>query len=93
MPHFLDSVGRSENGPRLPLGNGATFAPKVTCFTVCFSAESHHLRATAPYVAKSSRVLSILRGLGVGDPNMHGKTRHLRDPAPRILDSVGRSKS
>ena len=32
-------------------------------------------------------------GEGVGDPNLHGKTRHLRDPAPRILDSDGRSKS
>ena len=76
MPHFLDSVGRSENGPRLPLGNGATFAPKVTCFTVYFSAESPRFRATAPYVAKSSRVLSDA-GCPDRDADVHDKTRHV----------------
>ena len=74
MPHFLDSVGRPENGPRLSLGNGTTFAPKVTCFTVYFSAESHRLRATAPYVAKSSTVLSNA-GCPDRDANVHDKTR------------------
>jgi len=60
MHHFPDSVGGSENGPRLPLGNGATFAPKVTCFTVYFLAGSHRLRATAPDMCDSSIVLALV---------------------------------
>ena len=57
MAHFLDSVGGSENRPRLSLENGATFLLKVTCFTVCLLAGSHRLRATAPDLRASSTVL------------------------------------
>ena len=58
MRHFFDSIGRSESGPRLPLENGATFAPKVTCFTVYLFPGSHRSRAAAPYKRESSIVLA-----------------------------------
>ena len=58
MAHFFDSVGRSANGPSLSLGKGATFVPKVSCFTVHFFAGSHRLRVPAPYMVESAIVLS-----------------------------------
>ena len=87
MLHLPERGGGSENGPRLSLGNGTTFAPKVTCFTVYVSAESHRLRATAPYVAKSSRVLSILGGRGLGTPicTVKHDTYAIRRPASSIV--------
>ena len=54
MLHLRERGGGSENGPRLSLGNGAIFAPKITCFTVYFSAGSHRLRARAPNMRESS---------------------------------------
>ena len=60
MLHFPERGGGSENGPRLSLGNGATFGPKVTYFTVYFFAGSHRLRARAPDMGESS--------IGLPDP-------------------------
>ena len=54
MLHLPERGGGSENGPRLSLGNGATFAPKITCFTVYFFAGSHRLLARAPGMRESS---------------------------------------
>ena len=51
--HFRERGSGSENGPRLSLGNGATFAPKVTCFSVYFLAGSHRSRAAAPDLHES----------------------------------------
>ena len=65
MLHFPERGGGSENCPRLSLGNGATFGPKVTYFTVDFLAGSHRLRATAPDVRESSIVLA--------DPGLPGR--------------------
>ena len=59
MLHLPERGGGSENGPRLSLGNGATFAPKVTCFTVYFLAGSHRSRATAIRRPASSIVLAF----------------------------------
>ena len=58
--HLPERGGGSENGPRLPLGNGAPFAPKVTYFTVYFLAGSHRSRAAGPGMRESST--------GVADP-------------------------
>ena len=54
MLHSRERGSGSENGPRLSLGNGATFGPKVPYFTVYFLAGSHRLRAKAPYMGESS---------------------------------------
>ena len=75
MPYFPDSVGKSENGPRLPLGKGATFVPKVMYFTVYFLAGSHRLRAGVPDMHESSIALADL-GCPDEGANVHGKTRH-----------------
>ena len=48
MLPFLDSVARSGQAPGLSPGKEATFAPKVSCFTVPFLADSPRLRAPAP---------------------------------------------
>ena len=61
MLHFPERRGGSGNGPRLSLGNGATFGPKVPYFTVYFFAGSHRLRARAPDMAESSIGLEIGR--------------------------------
>ena len=63
MPHLPERGGGSENGPRLSLGNGATFAPKVTHFTVYFLSGSHRSRAAAPDLHESSIVLYFVRAL------------------------------
>ena len=57
MLHSPERGGGSDNCPRLSLGNGATFGPKVTCFTVYFLAGSHRSRAAAPDLYESSIVL------------------------------------
>ena len=89
-PHFFDSVGRSEIRARLSLGNGATFGPKVTYFTVDLFAGSHRLRATAPDVRESSIGLAD-PGCPDRDANVHGKTRHFSHFGSYFLDSVGNS--
>ena len=73
--HFLDRGGRSENGPRLPLGNGAAFGPKVPYFIVHFLAGTHRLRSTAPDMRESSIALSD-PGYQDGGANLRGKTLH-----------------
>ena len=88
MLHLPERGGGSENGPRLSLGNGATFAPKVTYFTVYFSAGSHRLRATAPDMRESSRGLSDA-GCPDRDANVHGKTRYFSHVGRYFFDSVG----
>ena len=70
MRHFFDRVGRSESGPRLPLESEATFAQKVTCFTVHFPAGSHDSRAAAPYNRESSIGVQILGGARTPLPGM-----------------------
>ena len=72
MPHPFHSDGhekwergsrpgsKSESGPRLSLGNGATFVPKVPYFTVDFLAGSHRLRSRAPEIRESL--------IGLADP-------------------------
>ena len=65
MLHFPERDGGSDHCPRLSLGNGATFGPKVTYFTGDFLAGSHRLRATAPDVRESSIVLA--------DPGLPGR--------------------
>ena len=75
MSHFPERGGGSENCPRLSLGNGATFAPKVFCFTVYFLAGSHRLRAGAPDMRESSIVLADL-GCPDEGANVYGKTLH-----------------
>ena len=87
MPHFLDSVCACENRPRLPLGKGANSAPKVSCFTVYFLAESHRLRATAPDVRESSIGLAD-PGCPDRDANVHGETRHFSHFGRYFLDRV-----
>ena len=82
--------GRSENGPRLSLGNGATFGPKVTYFTVYFLAGSHRSRAAAPDLHESS-IVSADPGCPGRDPKVHGKIRHFCHFGPCILDSVANS--
>ena len=82
--------GRSENGPRLSLGNGATFAPKVLYFTVYFLGGSHRSRAAAPDLHESSTV-SADPGCPGRDPKVHGKTRHFSNFGPCILESVANS--
>ena len=74
MHPFSDSVGYHGNGPGLSPGKEATFAPKMTCFTVRFFARSHRLRAAAPYRSESSIVLTIPGGAGE-EANVHGKIR------------------
>ena len=54
MLHFPERRGGSGNGPRLSLGNGATFGPKVPYFTVYFFAGAHRLCARAPDMGESS---------------------------------------
>ena len=90
MLHLRERGGGSENGPRLSLGNGATFAPKVTCFTVYFLAGSHRSRAAAPDLHESSIVLAD-PGCPGRDPKVHGKIRHFCHFGPCILDSVANS--
>ena len=86
MLQFCDSDGRSGRGPGFSNEKEATFVPKVTCFTVCFFADSHRLRAAAPYMCESSIVLS-----DSGSPGRHGnmrtKTRHFRHGGRHFLDS------
>ena len=88
MLHFPERGAGSENCPRLSLGNGATFGPKVPYFTVYFFAGSHRLRARAPDTGDSS--------IGSADPGppkagakVHGKIRHFSDFERQFLDSVG----
>ena len=90
MLHLPERGGGSENGPRLSLGNGAIFAPKVTCFTVYLLAGSHRSRAAAPDLYESSIVLAD-PGCPGRDPKVHGKTRHFCHFVPCILDSVANS--
>ncbi len=59
MLQFSDSVGYPGSGPGLSPGNEATFAPKMTCFTVRFFARSYRLRAAAPYMSESSIALTV----------------------------------
>ena len=66
MLHLRERGGGSENGPRLSLGNGATFGPKTPCFAVVFLTASPRLRARAPYIRGSSRGLANPRA-GVAD--------------------------
>ena len=87
MPHPFHSDARekgergsfpgskSDSGPRLSLGNSATFGPKVPYFTADFFAGSHRLRARAPEIRESP--------IGLADPGppkagakVDGKTRH-----------------
>ena len=77
MLPFLDSVARSGQTRGLSPGKEATFAPKVSCFTVPFFARSHRLRAPAPYMSESSIVLTDSGGPG-SEANAHCKTRHFR---------------
>ena len=72
---ILDSVGKPGSGPSLSPGNGATFVPNVTYFTVYFWAGSHRLRATAPDMRESSIVLADA-GCPDRDANAHDKSRH-----------------
>ena len=88
MLHFPERRGGSENCPRLSLGNGATFGPKVPYFTVDFFAGSHSLRARALEMGESS--------IGSADPGppkagakVHGKTRHFSHFGGQFIDSVG----
>ena len=72
MPHPFHSDGhekwergslpgsKSDSGPRLSPGNGATCVPKVPYFTGAFLADSHRLRARAPEIRESP--------LGLADP-------------------------
>ena len=64
---------KSESGPRLSLGNGATFGPKVPYFTVYFFAGSHRLRARAPEIRESS-IGSADRAPPKAGAKVHGKT-------------------
>ena len=50
--------GRSETGPRLSLGNDATFGPKAPYFTVDLLVASPRLRAGAAEIRGSSRGLA-----------------------------------
>ena len=79
IPRFdaplLDRGGRSESGPRLSLGNGATFGPKVPYFTADFLAGSHRLRARAPDMGESTIVLAD-PGRPDGGAYVDGKTQH-----------------
>ena len=88
MLHFPERGGGSENSPRLSLGNGATFGPKVPYFTVYFFAGSHRLRARAPHMGESSIVLAD-PGPPKAGAKVHGKTRHFSDFGRQFLDSVG----
>ena len=78
IPRFdaplLDRGGRSESGPRLSLGNGATFGPEVSYFTADFLAGSHRLRARAPDMGKSMIVLAD-PGCPDGGAYVHCKTQ------------------
>ena len=65
-PRFFDRVGRFQNGPRLTLGKGATFVPKVPYFTARVVAGCSRFRATAPYMAKSSREVAKIGGGALG---------------------------
>ena len=75
MLHFPERGGGSDDCPRLSLGNGVTFGPKVTYFTVDFLAGSHRLRATAPDPGKSTIVLAD-PGCPDGGAYVRGKTQH-----------------
>ena len=78
MPHTFHSDARekgergslpgskSDSGPRLSLGNGATSVPKVSYFNVYFLAVSHRLRARASEIRESSMGLADPRA-GVAD--------------------------
>ena len=88
MLHFPERRGGSGDGPRLSLGNGATFGPKVPYFTLYFFAGSQRLRARAPDMGESS--------IGSADPGppkagakVHGKTLHFSEFGRKFLDSVG----
>ena len=95
LPHLLDTVGRSENRPRLSLENGATFVLKVQCFTVCLLAGSHRLRADA-VPAGPRRAQSIppkgsirLRHGRFSDPRLQSKTSTLTVARLRFLPDPG----
>ena len=75
MPHFLNRGGRPESGPRLSLGNGATFCPKALYFTADFLAGSHRLRARAPDMGESTIALAD-PGRPDGGAYVDGKTGH-----------------
>ena len=88
MLHFPERRGGSGNGPRLSLGNGATFGPKVPYFPVYFFAGSHRLRARAPDMGESS-IGSADPGTAKAGAKVHGKTRHFSHFGRQFLDSVG----
>ena len=90
MLHLPERGGGSENGPRLSLGNGATFALKVTYFTVYFLAGSHRSRAAAPDLHESP-IVSADPGCPGRDAKVHDKTRHFCHFVPCILDSFANS--
>ena len=79
---------RSESGPRLSFGNGATFGPKVPYFTVYVFAGSHRLRAGAPDMRESS-IVSADPGPPKAGAKLHGKTRHFSHFGRQFLDRVG----
>ena len=88
MSDFPERRGGSGNGPRLSLGNGATFAPEVPYFPVYFFAGSRRLRARAPGLRESS--------IGLADPGppkagakVDGKTRHFPHFGRQFIDRVG----
>ena len=101
MPHPFHSDGhenwergslpksKSDSGPRLSLGNGATFVPKIQYFTVYFFAGSHRLRARAPYMRESSIALPQ-----PGCPDgSYINLQALRGPTRHFFDRVGNSKN
>ena len=63
---FFDSVGRFQIGPGLSLGKGATLVSKVLYFTARVFAGCSRFRATAPYMAKSSRGVGKIGGVHWG---------------------------
>ena len=87
MSYDPERGGGSENCPRLSLGNGATFGPKVPYFTVYFIAGSHRLRARAPDMGESS-IGSANKGPPKAGAKVHGKTRHFSHFERQFLDSV-----
>ena len=66
MLHFRERGSGSENGPRLSLGNGATFVPKVLYFTARVVAGCSRFRAKAPYMAKFSKGVAKIGGVHWG---------------------------
>ena len=63
---FFDSVGRFQIGPGLSLGKGATLVPKVPYFPARVFPGCSRFRATAPYMAKSSRGVAKIGGVHWG---------------------------